>query len=107
MIPAICTGARVFQNRPASFYSLSPGVSSWRWRMPEPAAAWEAVLILRTMTCPLKILEKKLQSLENSGAEILVTGCMGCMLQFMDGVYQKEKNTRVMHLVEMLDQYLP
>jgi glycolate oxidase iron-sulfur subunit len=55
----------------------------------------------------LKILEKKLQSLENSGAETLVTGCMGCMLQFMDGVYQKEKNTRVMHLVEMLDQYLP
>ena len=54
----------------------------------------------------LKILEKKLTSLENSQAKILVTGCMGCMLQFMDGVYQKEKDTQVLHLVEMLDQHL-
>jgi len=54
----------------------------------------------------LKILDKKLTSLEKSEAQILVTGCMGCMLQFMDGMYQKEKNILVKHLIEMLDQHL-
>ncbi len=51
----------------------------------------------------LKILDKKLESLKKSGAQILVTGCMGCMLQFMDGIYQKGMDVKVMHLAEVLD----
>ena len=52
----------------------------------------------------MKILDKKLKALEKSGAGTLVTGCMGCMLQFMDGIHQKGMNVEVMHLTEMLDE---
>jgi glycolate oxidase iron-sulfur subunit len=52
----------------------------------------------------MKILDKKLKALEKSGANTLVTGCMGCMLQFMDGIHQKGLNVEVKHLTEMLDK---
>ncbi len=55
----------------------------------------------------LKILEKKLTALEKSGAEIIATGCMGCMLQFKDGIYQKRMNVDVMHLTEVIDTFNP
>jgi len=42
--------------------------------------------------------------LEKSGANTLVTGCMGCMLQFMDGIHQKGMKVSVMHLTELLDE---
>jgi glycolate oxidase iron-sulfur subunit len=51
----------------------------------------------------MKILDKKLKALEKSGAGTLVTGCMGCMLQFKDGIHQKGMNVEVMHLTELLD----
>jgi len=52
----------------------------------------------------MKILDKKLKALDKSGAGTLVTGCMGCMLQFMDGIHQKGMNVKVMHLTELLDK---
>lgn len=54
----------------------------------------------------MKILDKKLRSLEKTGAEILVTGCMGCMMQFKDGIHQKNMNVEVMHLTEVLDKHM-
>jgi glycolate oxidase iron-sulfur subunit len=52
----------------------------------------------------MKILDKKLKALDKSGAGTLVTGCMGCMLQFMDGIHQKGMNVKVMHLTELIDK---
>ena len=52
----------------------------------------------------MKILDKKLKALEKSGAGTVVTGCMGCMLQFMDGIHQKGMNVEVKHLTEMIDK---
>ncbi len=38
----------------------------------------------------------------NTGAEAVVTGCPGCMMQLTDGLRQRGAKTRVMHTLELL-----
>jgi len=51
----------------------------------------------------LNILKHKLDTLEESGIEMIATGCSGCILQFMDGIHQRGLNTTVIHVVEALE----
>ncbi|MBU1208437.1 MAG: (Fe-S)-binding protein [Proteobacteria bacterium] len=50
----------------------------------------------------LKILGRKVQSVEESGADIVTTACSGCLLQLMDGLHQQGLKKEVRHLVEMI-----
>ncbi len=52
----------------------------------------------------LKILERKMQAIEESDVEIVATACSGCLLQLMDGLHQNGRQKKVRHLVELLDQ---
>jgi glycolate oxidase iron-sulfur subunit len=52
----------------------------------------------------LKILDRKTQAIEDSGADVVTTTCSGCMLQLMDGIHQAGSKKEVRHLVEMIDQ---
>lgn len=51
----------------------------------------------------LNILNRKLDTLAALGAEIIATGCSGCMLQFMDGIHQRGLKIKVIHLIEALE----
>ena len=44
----------------------------------------------------------KTAAIIQSGAEAVVTGCPGCMMQLDDGLKQKGAKTRVMHTLEIL-----
>jgi len=52
----------------------------------------------------LKILERKTQAIEESGADIITTACSGCLLQLMDGMHQGGLKKEVRHLIEMVNQ---
>jgi glycolate oxidase iron-sulfur subunit len=52
----------------------------------------------------LKILDRKTQAVEESGADVVATTCSGCMLQLMDGLHQAGSKKEVRHLVEMVNQ---
>jgi glycolate oxidase iron-sulfur subunit len=52
----------------------------------------------------LKILEKKIQAVEDTGADIVATSCSGCLLQLMDGLHQAGSKKEVRHIVEMVNQ---
>lgn len=52
------------------------------------------------------ILDKKIQHIKNSGADILVTDCPGCVMQIEGGIMKKNLDIRVVHLSEFLDEYL-
>ena len=49
-----------------------------------------------------KIFHKRIKSINEKKVDTVVTSCMGCLLQFMDGLYREGKNIRVKHLVEIL-----
>jgi len=51
----------------------------------------------------MMILERKMESVNASRAQIVATANPGCMLQLQAGVRLHGKNQRVMHVVELLD----
>jgi len=50
----------------------------------------------------LKINAGKSDAIEKTGAEAVVTGCPGCMMQLADGLNQRGVQARVMHTLELL-----
>ncbi len=52
----------------------------------------------------MAVLEKKMQSVNASGAEIIATANPGCMLQLKAGVEMHGRGQRVRHVVEILDE---
>jgi len=49
-----------------------------------------------------EILKKKLDNVEASGADILVTDCPGCVMQLSGGMDKRKSHIKVLHLVELL-----
>jgi glycolate oxidase iron-sulfur subunit len=48
------------------------------------------------------ILSEKLDALESTGANVLVTGNPGCLLQWRQGVKQRGLDIEVIHLATLL-----
>jgi iron-sulfur cluster protein len=49
-----------------------------------------------------KINDEKLKQISVTGADCVVTGCLGCMFHMQDGLSQGQGKQKVMHLVELL-----
>jgi glycolate oxidase iron-sulfur subunit len=52
----------------------------------------------------LKILDKKIQAIQETGADVVTTACSGCLLQLLDGIHQSGLKIEAKHLVEMVSQ---
>ena len=50
----------------------------------------------------MSIQEKKMQSIEKTGADIVATACPGCMIQLMDGVRRYDMDVEVVHVAQLL-----
>ncbi len=49
-----------------------------------------------------EILNRKLDDVENTGADILVTECPGCVMQLRGGALNQNRKFKVIHLAELL-----
>ncbi|MGD9731658.1 MAG: L-lactate dehydrogenase (quinone) large subunit LdhH [Desulfamplus sp.] len=49
-----------------------------------------------------EILTRKLDDVENTGAELLVTECPGCVMQLRGGALNQNRKFKVIHLAELL-----
>jgi len=52
----------------------------------------------------MALLEKKMEAVNETGAERIVTANPGCMLQLRAGVERWGRGQRVSHVVEILDE---
>lgn len=50
----------------------------------------------------LAIQKKKMDAIQDSGAQAVITSCPGCMIQLMDGVRRYGMDTRVLHISELM-----
>jgi len=50
----------------------------------------------------LAIQDKKMQNIKNTGAQIVVTSCPGCLIQLKDGVRRNNLQVKVMHISELI-----
>lgn len=53
-----------------------------------------------------RILDRRMAALKEVGADILVTSCMGCLLQWKEGLSRHGLNAQAVHLVELFDIFL-
>jgi len=51
-----------------------------------------------------KILDHKMEDIEKTGAEIVATGCMGCLIQLQQGIHNRGLKIKAKHIVEVLDE---
>jgi glycolate oxidase iron-sulfur subunit len=52
----------------------------------------------------MKILDEKMEYIASVEPEIVATANVGCMLQLSAGAKRKGLNSRVVHVVELLDE---
>jgi glycolate oxidase iron-sulfur subunit len=52
----------------------------------------------------MKILDEKMDEIAATGAEVVATANVGCMLQLRAGLQARGLNTRVAHVIELLDE---
>jgi glycolate oxidase iron-sulfur subunit len=52
----------------------------------------------------LDVLERKMENIERTGADTIVTTNPGCLLQLQKGLRDRQSNMRACHLVELLDE---
>jgi glycolate oxidase iron-sulfur subunit len=50
------------------------------------------------------IFKRRLKRVEDAAVDTVVTTCMGCLLQFLDGIHQEGKSMRCKHLAEVLSE---
>jgi glycolate oxidase iron-sulfur subunit len=43
-----------------------------------------------------------MKAIADTGADIIVTACPGCMIQLLDNTIQNKMSQRVMHVMELL-----
>lgn len=55
----------------------------------------------------MRILERKMENIRSTGAEIVVTPCPACVMQLRYGAEKFAVPVKVMHLSELLRQALP
>jgi glycolate oxidase iron-sulfur subunit len=50
-----------------------------------------------------KIAEKKTDSIDATGADIVVTDCPGCQIQLIDGITRKQMPQKVLHIMDLFE----
>lgn len=50
-----------------------------------------------------KIADKKMDTIETSGADIVVTGCPGCQIQLLDNAARRKLPVEVKHIMELFE----
>jgi len=47
-----------------------------------------------------------MEDIRKTGAEIVVTGCLGCLIQLRQGIYNHHLKAEAKHIVEVIDKGL-
>jgi len=53
-----------------------------------------------------KILDHKMEDIEKTGAEIVATGCMGCLMQLQQGIHNRGLKIKAKPIIEVLDEMI-
>jgi Fe-S oxidoreductase len=52
----------------------------------------------------MDIFRRRLKPIQESQVDTVVTSCMGCLLQFLDGLHQEGQGVEAKHLAEVLSK---
>jgi glycolate oxidase iron-sulfur subunit len=89
---------------PRRLLQAVPGLKFREMALPDLCCGSAGIYNVVHTDMSMALLEKKMQSVNATGAEIIVTANPGCMLQLRAGVERHGGGQRVAHVVEILDE---
>ncbi len=96
-------GVRVQPQELLSTVAASTGAHLYDLPEAEHCCGSAGIYNLLNTSLSLKVLDRKMNFIEESGADVVVTSNPGCLLQLEAGVKARGLNVKVKHLAEALD----
>jgi len=81
-----------------------PGLELREMRLPDLCCGSAGIYNVVHTDMAMALLRKKMDDVNETGAEVIVTANPGCMLQLRAGVKKFGHGQRVAHVVEILDE---
>jgi glycolate oxidase iron-sulfur subunit len=89
--------------QPRSIITSIPGVEFVEMREPDRCCGMGGSFNIQYYDLSKRIAEHKMDDIADTGADVVVTACPGCMIQLIDNTIQKKMPQRVMHVMELLN----
>jgi len=105
--PCHLAHAQQITAAPRTILQALPGVELREMEEANWCCGSAATFGLKHLDESRKILDRKLQNVADTGAEVLVTANPGCQLQLDWGVREEALPQRVMHIMELFGEALP
>jgi glycolate oxidase iron-sulfur subunit len=51
-----------------------------------------------------KVMDRKLDNLVSTGAQVIASGCPGCQMQLLTGIQRRRMDVRVVHPITLLEE---
>lgn len=99
----LCHGQQI-RTPPRELLDAVPGLERVELDEPEACCGSAGIYSLLRPADSLAVFAGKLEDLERSGADTLVTANPGCQLQWESGLRSAASPVRVLHLAELLDR---
>ncbi len=96
--------AQLVSKAPRELLDSIPGLRRIEMEHADRCCGSAGVYSLTQRQMSLALLEEKLDSIEKTGATIVATANPGCMTQLEAGMRRRGLPTRVVHVVELLDE---
>lgn len=93
---------RGITQQPRELLRAAPGVSLTEMEGSDNCCGLGGTFNVYHYDTSMRINAGKSDAIEMTGAEVVVTGCPGCMMQLADGLKQRGAKTGVMHTLELL-----
>ncbi|WP_227762272.1 (Fe-S)-binding protein [Zhaonella formicivorans] len=89
-------------KQPRQILKSIPDINFVEMTRPDWCCGMAGTFSIKYYETSKKIADKKIESIKDSGADILVTDCPGCMIQIMDNCVRHKLPVKVMHITELL-----
>ncbi|HEX2770731.1 MAG TPA: (Fe-S)-binding protein [Geobacteraceae bacterium] len=93
---------RGITQQPRELLRAAPGVTLTEMEGSDKCCGMGGTFNVYHYDTSMRINSGKSRAIEKSGAEAVVTGCPGCMMQLTDGLGQRGSKIAVMHTLELL-----
>ncbi len=93
-------------REPRQLLKSLPGVEFIEMKQPNRCCGMAGSFNLMYYDLSQKIVQRKVEDIESTRADVVTTSCTGCMIQLKDGLHKNGLGTGVVHLVEVLERGL-
>ena len=104
--PCHLAKAQKIKNQPRQVLQNIPGLEFIEMVGADACCGGSGTFGLTHYDLSMKILERKIENVQNTGAEILTTSCPSCMTQLSYGLREAESPIKVLHPVQLLEKAL-